>query len=249
MNRFVTSGMRGPTLGGGLAGAERTLVALAEAIADPLLAAPGGGHGRGSSPMTEGDTRDVSTLFAAAWRATHGTRAKVLLAYDHFHTMVYVTASRVLRDPAEAEDVTQTVFETLARKLGSVRDPASVGAFLKTCALRRAMAVDRRRRRWRAKPAAPFVAPSQTREPDAELVAAVRQLMARLTELERVVVVLRYVERYELSEIAAFTATSVSTVQRRLRSARDRLRREVAQAPNSIAARCLATLHPEEAPR
>jgi RNA polymerase sigma-70 factor (ECF subfamily) len=145
----------------------------------------------------------------------------VRLAFDHFHEMVFVTASRIVGNPWEAEDVTQSVFENLVRRLAHVRDPASLPGFLKTCAVRMSLR-QVARQRWRRRRletmgpvAIPADAPSRA--------ALVRQLLAQLDEEERVAVVLKHVEQHGHDEVAEYMGVSVPTVRRRLATARAKL--------------------------
>jgi len=145
----------------------------------------------------------------------------VRLAFDHFHEMVFVTASRIVGNPWEAEDITQTVFENLVRRLAHVRDPASLPGFLKTCTVRMSLRQVKRQRwrRRRLEAMGPVAIP-----PDGPSRAAlVRQLLAQLDDEERVAVVLKHVEQHGHDEVAEFMGVSVPTVRRRLASAREKL--------------------------
>lgn len=149
-------------------------------------------------------------------------RDLVVLAFRHCHEMVYATAHRITGSRAEAEDVTQTTFETLTRKLSDLRDPARVPGFLKTTAVRASLRHLRKRRWWRGRRAALVLAEAEeaTTTEDAHATAAVRQLLTHLNGEERAAVVLKYVEQHSFEEVAGLMDTSVSTVQRRLESAR-----------------------------
>jgi RNA polymerase sigma factor (sigma-70 family) len=164
-------------------------------------------------------------------------------AFRAHHRAVYTTAHRILADPCDAEDVTQTVFETLAlqlRRPEGVRDPERLGAFLKTCAVRECLMVLRRRRWWSTPRAAkalelPPFDPSEP--PRAFFVAAVGQILAVLSPEERAVIVLEVVEHCAHHEVAEIMGISISTVRRRLKSA---WRRLLAHASEDLRRRLLA---------
>lgn len=187
--------------------------------------------------------RGRASMFDAQWEASiarqAGPNELVRLAFRHHHAMVFATANRILDDRFEAEDVTQGVFEILARKLETVRDPAKLPGFLKTCAVREALAVVKKRRWWKGRRGTLYL---QSREEaasaDAHDVASVRQILSMLQPDERTAVILKFVEHHSHEEVAALMETSVSTVRRRLDSARKR----VAAMDNATSQRLLAEM-------
>jgi hypothetical protein len=58
---------------------------------------------------------------------------------------------------------------------------------------------------------------------------AVEQALARLSEASRLTLTLFYLDAYSMREIAAFLDVPVTTVKSRLRDARARLRKELAE--------------------
>ncbi len=174
------------------------------------------------------DGEKTGRVFDRQWEASvarqAGASELVRLAFRHHHGMVYATANRILGDRFEAEDVTQGVFEILARKLDSVRDAAKLPGFLKTCAVRESLAVVKKRRWWKGRRGTLFLQSQQESAPaSAHAVASVRQILARLEPEERTAVILKFVEHHSHEEVAALMETSVSTVRRRLDGARKRV--------------------------
>jgi RNA polymerase sigma-70 factor (ECF subfamily) len=172
--------------------------------------------------------RPPAAVFDAQWEASIAREAApselVRLAFRHHHGMVFSTANRILDDRFEAEDVTQGVFEILARKLDTVRDPAKLPGFLKTCAVREALAVVKKRRWWKGRRGTLFLqSQEESAAPEAHAVASVRQILARLEPEERTALILKFVEHHSHEEVAGLMGTSVSTVRRRLDGAKKRV--------------------------
>jgi RNA polymerase sigma-70 factor (ECF subfamily) len=154
-----------------------------------------------------------------------GPRERLRAAFRAHAEAVHATAHRILGDSADAEDVTQSVFETLARRLDSLRDEARLAAFLKACAVRECLMLLRRRRWWWGRRGQRALTPVAVEgEPEeAFLATAVRELLAPLSAEERIAVVLKLVEEHSHEEVAALMGISVATARRRLASARERM--------------------------
>ena len=159
-----------------------------------------------------------------------GDNAAFALVYDSCAAAVLGTARRVLRDPAQSEEVMQEVLLEVWRS-ASRFDPAvgSARAWVLTLAHRRA--VDRVR--------------SEQKSADRELRAAVatvpydevsdvvelrlehervRRCLESLTELQRESVTLAYYRGYSYPEVAALLGVAVGTVKTRMRDGLIRLR-------------------------
>lgn len=154
------------------------------------------------------------------------SRELAVLAFDHFHAMVYSTSRRISGSPHDAHDVMQDVFVELLEHAQRLRDPAAVPGFLKTLAVRLTLRQTRRlnvfRRIAAAWQAVDVGAPMQG------LALEVEQVLSRLSTLERAAVVLRFVEEQTVDEVASLLNVSVSTVQRTLRTAKHKVSEEIA---------------------
>jgi RNA polymerase sigma-70 factor (ECF subfamily) len=144
--------------------------------------------------------------------------------------MVYSLAWRFLHDRGSAEEVAQEVFLSLHRNLRSISSPAHAVSWLRKVTAQRA--IDEGRRRLRH----PGIALELVAEPvagdavrDPMLADTLRRLVASLPEAPRMVMVLRYQEDLDPSEIAETLSMPLGTVkshlQRSLALLREKLER------------------------
>lgn len=134
-------------------------------------------------------------------------------------SMVFSIAYNFLQDPALAEEVAQETFLRLFEKRTAVRDPKHVRRWLRRTATNRAIDV------WRYRARRPEVgvedidrpAPAPDREPDPLLQARLARMVATLPERPRAVLILRYGEDLDTSEIGEVLDMPVSTVWSHLR--------------------------------
>jgi RNA polymerase sigma-70 factor, ECF subfamily len=157
---------------------------------------------------------------------------------EEHQSMVFSVAYHFLHDRPAAEEVAQEVFLSLHRHLGGLQSAAHAGFWLRKVAVQRAIDEARRRKRR------PQVSLESVPEPaargsgrgswntpagDPMLGAALRRLIASLPEAPRMVMILRYQEDLDPSEIAAILQMPVGTVkshlQRSLALLREKLER------------------------
>jgi RNA polymerase sigma-70 factor (ECF subfamily) len=149
---------------------------------------------------------------------------------------VYGAALRILGDRDAAHDAANQTFIKAYRSIGSYDATRPIRPWLLRIAVNEAITIGRSRTRDRARQApeaeaAAVVdrAPSPERETlDRESREAIRSAVARLPELYRVVVVLRYFNELSVDEVAAATGRSPSTVGVQLLRARQQLRKAMA---------------------
>ncbi len=175
-------------------------------------AAADGGLERAIRAVARGDERAFTTV------------------YDQVAAAVLGTARRVLRDPAQSEEVMQEVLLEVWRTAARF-DPASGSAFSWIMMLAHRRAVDRVRTEQRA-------ADRQLRAARAsieydEVIDAVesrlehervRRCLGSLTDLQRESVTLAYYGGYSYPEVARLLGVAVGTVKTRMRDGLIRLR-------------------------
>lgn len=176
-------------------------------------------------PLAELTDRELVALMAS------GREGGLACLYDRHATAVYSLALRVVRDPADAEEVTQDVFSQAWRTARTYDDGrGQVAAWLLMIA--RARALDSLRRRSRRLPpgdgeeaAIPDASPSVEYKvaTEQQLVLA-RGVLQQLPAEQRHALELAYYEGMTHAEIAQQTATPLGTVKTRIRSALSSLR-------------------------
>jgi len=131
--------------------------------------------------------------------------------------MVFSVAYHFLHDRDTAEEIAQDVFLSLHRNLGAIQSAAHAGFWLRKVAVQRSIDASRKRMRR------PQVALEDVAEPVARGVPAdpmlgetLRRLISTLPETPRMVMVLRYQEDLDPSEIANLMAIPVGTVKSHL---------------------------------
>jgi RNA polymerase sigma factor (sigma-70 family) len=142
--------------------------------------------------------------------------------------MVLGVCRNVLGNRQDAEDAFQATFLALARRAGSIRNPAALGAWLFGVARRIALRARRAASHHRAHEGAGQNAPPEVEEPVVVLIRhevrmALYDEIERLPERYRLPVVLCYLEGRSHDEAAHQLGWPLGTVKGRLARARQRL--------------------------
>lgn len=178
---------------------------------------------------TARDSVDADALLRSVAR---GDEQAFTRLYDLVIVRVYGLVRRVVRDPAQAEEVTQEIMVEVWRTATRF-DPAkgSATAWIFTIAHRRA--VDRVRSEQAATDRIKRLAPEATQTSHDEVVdeatshlerAQVRRCLHGLTELQKEAITLAYYGGYTYSEVAELLGAALPTVKTRMRDGLIRLR-------------------------
>jgi RNA polymerase sigma-70 factor (ECF subfamily) len=157
-----------------------------------------------------------------------------------YQDMVFATAVRLLGNPADAEDVAQTVFLRAFERFDEIGSSPAAAGWLKTVAVNASLNhLSRYRARWRffseldregtaadAHAAARF---AETRSPLVELEQAdareqLEQALRRLPDHQRVPLVLFHFENVSYRDIAVRLGVSVGKVKTDIHRGREALR-------------------------
>ncbi|MEU2179609.1 sigma-70 family RNA polymerase sigma factor [Streptomyces thermolilacinus] len=165
-------------------------------------------------------------------RVADGDREAFAVLYDAVAGPVYGLVLRVLRDPAQSEEVAQEVMVEVWRSAARYApERGGVTTWVLTIAHRRAVdrvrseqaAANREERSAHAAHTPPY---DQVSEEVAVRLESeqVRRCLGSLTDLQRQAVTLAYYQGYTYREVAAYLATPLGTVKTRLRDGLIRLR-------------------------
>lgn len=193
-------------------------------------------------------TRNVEADDAELIAAVLGGSESAFAALVHrYQDRVFRLLSRYSRDPLECEDLAQEVFLKVFRKLHTFQQDSAFFTWLYRIAVNTASDHLSRRSRRRLQLVEDEQALDQGRprreapdvtQPllDAELVEITRQILQKLPEKYRTILVLREYEDLSYTDIASVLGINLGTVESRLFRARQRFKD------------ALERLHPEHSP-
>ena len=160
--------------------------------------------------------------------------------------LVYSAAFRYAGQDQDAQDIAQAVFLVLARKAGSLRDQTVLAGWLYETTRFAATRWQRSQMRRQSREQEVVM---QAQDNEAETVAwrqiapLLDDVMGKLGETDRAVLVLRFFEHQTNAEVAAAVGLSEAAVQKRVRRALEKLRVRLArQGVTHSAAAINATL-------
>ena len=194
-----------------------------------MSAASSGAPATGEAAARAAVAADLAHLLRRSARGDEKAFAEV---YDATSRTVFGIVLRVLRDRAQAEEVTQEVYVDAwrqAKRFDSTRGSAS--SWLNTIAHRKAVDRVRSVERATARDQQHFERDAREPEPDvSDLVVArdegrrVRDAMQQLPDAQRRALELAYFDGRSQREVAEFLEIPLGTVKTRIRDAMKRLR-------------------------
>ena len=146
--------------------------------------------------------------------------------YERHYEAVFRAALRVTGNPADAEDVLQTVFLRVMAGGGDVADVALPAAYFRRAAVNAGVDV-LRRRELRAESGYDTEAPRVAVQPQVELKERLRRALAILDRDDASLFLLRHVEGLSIEELAEMFQIENNTVSVRLHRIRLRLQAEM----------------------
>lgn len=182
-------------------------------------------------------SRAAISLRRTVQRAQAGDVSAFHQIYEQYSSIVYSAAMRVVRDPHEAEDVTQQVFAKLMTSIGQYQERSQPFTHWLSRVARNA-AVDhiRRRRPVPMEDAGAMVEARLTATPD--VLDSLKAALRTLPEEQRKIVLMRHLVGLSPDEIAERTGRTTASVNGLHFRARRQLRAELTElglAPSTYA--------------
>lgn len=157
--------------------------------------------------------------------AREGDRAAFQRLVERWQPRIFRHVRALVGREDSAWDVVQEVWIAVGKGLSKLADPGRFRRWLYTLATRRASDWQRGRGREEALVSLDETTPQPAHEDTEDpRLAALRRALARLPEERRTLLSLRYLEGFELWEIAEILTVPEGTVKSRLHHAREELR-------------------------
>lgn len=177
---------------------------------------------------------DTSRMTQLVRRAQQGDREAFGELVTQYQSTVFSIVLRRLRNRSEAREVTQDVFIQAMRKLPQLREVERFAGWLRQIAVR--MSINRAVRRPHETVFTPEALSSLNSPPDCPLQRMLKGEAAeqvwgglqRLREMDRQTLIAFYFDGRSLKQMSDQFDSPIGTIKRRLHTARNRLREELA---------------------
>jgi RNA polymerase sigma factor (sigma-70 family) len=177
--------------------------------------------------MTATADLGTSDVVRLALAGDEGAFRRIVETYSADMTQVCFV---ICGDHALADDAVALSWPVIWRKLGSLRDPASLRPWLVTIAANQARHLAGRRRTAAVREIAIDDAEAATSALDRSAEIDLANALARLAPADRALLALRYVAGLNATELARATGLSASGTRARLARLLDRMRTELRDA-------------------
>lgn len=167
-------------------------------------------------------------------RAKNGDQAAFADLVRAHQAMVYSLACHFFRDRALAEDAAQEVFLHLYQNLASIESPAHLKFWLRKVTSHRCIDYSRKQKMQMTSIDDAPEPMSMFDWPDAMMQTTLRRIVATLPEKPRLVVMLRYQEDLDPTEIAEILEMPLNTVKSHLRRSLAILREKVTRCLGEV---------------
>ena len=184
----------------------------------------------------QGTLMTEQELITVVLRARDGDRIAYGELVERFQSTVYAVALARLRNPTEAQELTQEVFLHAMKKLPQLRDVQCFPGWLRQITVR--MAINRMTRSGPLHKVEPEVLENTEAAGISPLDEMVRaelreelwRGLERLKAIDRATLVAFYIRGHSLKQMSREFETPVGTIKRRLHVARNRLRKQLERA-------------------
>jgi RNA polymerase sigma-70 factor (ECF subfamily) len=153
------------------------------------------------------------------------------ILFQRYQLPLYTYAFELVRDEQAALDIVQETFINSVRHLAGLRDDAKFGSWLFGIAHQKCIQRWRKHAREEALRQEFASAPAETDHGPLDLLIRQEQeaefmnLLGKLPEAQRSVLLLHFIEEFSLDEIAAITGAQLGTVKSRMHYAKKALRK------------------------
>lgn len=155
------------------------------------------------------------------YRCRHGDESALGLLVTRHRNRLIRTATNLLRDRHEAEDVSQEAFLKAFREIGRLRDDRAFSGYLYRICVR--LCMDRLRLK-RAEPAE-FDSVQDHEGGHIENKVVIQKVLNQMPADLRTTLVLREIEQLSYEEVAETMRVPIGTVRSRLHTAREKFRK------------------------